>query len=307
MYSIRPPAIIALFLIVAVLIPQSLFSQTAPRPSKPSQPATPKRQTMRPQRADALAAVISDLLRLDPLAPRSLDEKDSENANASSKEKGKPPADDAPIKELIDYYWDQNHGANIPKPSDKVRQRLLEACEDRPGLTLRLIECLPETPDADDRLYKLLEEDDGENSAGWKASLQNWLLRNSRYFRDDLLAAAREEAANGTPPGENLRSLARLDWEAARPLVRHNLQTGEEFQVNLPGSALRPPFMYLAAHGKVLLGYSGYHNSHYLGPVNHLLDAETGAIQEAKGDFEPLNDDFTRELQPRGNRTRSGR
>ena len=44
MYSIRPPAIIALFLIVAVLIPQSLFSQTAPRPSQPRQPAPPKRR-----------------------------------------------------------------------------------------------------------------------------------------------------------------------------------------------------------------------------------------------------------------------
>ena len=88
--------------------------------------------------------------------------------------------------------------------------------------------------------------------------------------------------------------------EYTSQLVRHNLRTSEEFQVDLPDSALRPPFMYLAAHGKVLLGYSGHHNSHYLGPVNHLLDAETGAIQEAKGDFEPLNDHFTRELQPTG-------
>jgi len=76
MYSIRPPAIIAFFLIVAVSIPQLLFSQTAPKPAQPKQPAPPKRQTRRQQRADALAAVISDLLRLDPLPPRSLDVKD---------------------------------------------------------------------------------------------------------------------------------------------------------------------------------------------------------------------------------------
>jgi PAS domain-containing protein len=216
---LRPTAIIAAFLIIAFSAPPALLSQTASKPSQPKRPAPRQSHPKRPPRADALAAVISDLLRLDPLEPRMLDEKDSENANAPSKEKGKPPADDAPIKDLIDYYWDQDHGANTPKPSDKVRQRLLEACEDRPELMLRLIEYLPETPDADDRLYKLLDEEDGENSDVWKASLQNWLLRNSRYFRDDLLAAAREEAANGTPPGDYLLSLARLDWEAARPLV----------------------------------------------------------------------------------------
>ena len=86
--------------------------------------------------------------------------------------------------------------------------------------------------------------------------------------------------------------------EYTSQLVRHNLRTSEEFQFNLQDSALRRPFMYLAAHGKVLLGYSGHYNLHYLGPVNYLLDAETGAILEAKGDFEPLNDDSTRELQP---------
>ena len=200
MRLLRPTAVIAAFMIIASSAPPALFSQTAPNPSQPKRPAPRQSHPKRPPRADALAAVISDLLRLDPLPPRSLDEKDSGNANASSKEKGKPPADDAPIKELIDYYWDQDHAANTTKPSDKVRQRLLEACEDRPELTLHLIECLPETPGADDRLYKLFEEEDGENSAVWKAFLQNWLLRNSRYFRDDLIAAAREEAANGTPP-----------------------------------------------------------------------------------------------------------
>jgi hypothetical protein len=105
-----------------------------------------------------------------------------------------------------------------------------------------------------------------------------------------------------TPDGKWLVAIKTSgEWgEYTSQLVRHNLRTGEEFQVNLPNSALSPPFMYLAAHGKVLLGYSGDHNSHYLGPVNHLLDAETGAIQEAKGDFEPLNHDFTRELQSTG-------
>src|SRR5262249_27809526 len=57
------------------------------------------------------------------------------------------------------------------------------------------------------------------NDRNWKGVLQNWLQRNSRYFRDDLIAAARGAGENGTSSGDSLRSLAKLDWEAARPIV----------------------------------------------------------------------------------------
>jgi len=39
MHSLRPPAIIAAFLIIAFSITPSLFSQPAPKPSQPKQPA----------------------------------------------------------------------------------------------------------------------------------------------------------------------------------------------------------------------------------------------------------------------------
>src|SRR5262245_14301391 len=217
MRLLRPTTIIAAFLIIAFSAPPSLLSQPAPRPSRPKQPAPPKRHTRRPQRADALAPAVNELLKLDPLAPKSHSEKNSENPNASPEEESQPPADDAPIKEFI-AYWRKDHGANAQKPSDKVRQRLLEACEDRPELTVGLIGLLPETTDTHDHLYKLLEED-VEDRVYLLGFLRRWLQHNSRYFRDDLIAAARGELANETSPGESLRSLARLDWEAARPIV----------------------------------------------------------------------------------------
>jgi hypothetical protein len=216
MRILRPTAIFTAFLIVAVPIPQSLFSQTAPRPPRPKQPAPQRRQPKRSQRADALAPAINELLKLDPLAPESADEKDSENADATPEEESKPPADDAPTKELI-AYWRQVHGANAPKPSDKVRRRLLEACEDRSDLIRNLINFLPETTDTHDRLYKLFEEEQDESDL--KNFLWKYLQFNSRYFRDDLIAAAREETGNGVPHVLSLAALARLDWEEARPLV----------------------------------------------------------------------------------------
>src|SRR5262245_20800583 len=219
----RPTAITAAFLIISFSAQPALFSQTAPKPSQSNHPAPPKRQPERPQRADALAPAINELLKLDPPAPKSIGEKNSENHNASSNEEAKPPADDAPIKELI-AYWDRSHGANAPKPSDKVRQRLLEACEDRPELTPGLISRLPETTDTHDRLYKLLEDE--ENGLNLKEFLWNWLRLNSKYFRDDLIAAARGELPNRTPPDDNLLALARLDWEAARPIVEALASSG---------------------------------------------------------------------------------
>src|SRR5262245_32817593 len=111
MRLLRPTTIIAAFLIIAFSYPPSLFSQTAPKPSQPKQPAPPKRRTRRPQRADDLAPAVNELLKLDPPAPKSPDEKVSGNADVSSEAEAKPPDDDAPIKELI-AYWNQSHGAN---------------------------------------------------------------------------------------------------------------------------------------------------------------------------------------------------
>jgi hypothetical protein len=194
MRRLRPTKIIAAFLIIAVSIPPAMFSQSAPR----------RRQTKRSLRADALAPAINELLKLDPLAPESADEKDSENADTQSKEEGNPAADDAPIKELIDY-WRQDRAANAPKPSDKVRQRLLEECEDRPEWVPGLINFLPETTDTHDRLYKLLEE--GPDNHSLRGFLRNWLQSNSRYFRDDLIADARGEGLNGNSPSYSLPAL----------------------------------------------------------------------------------------------------
>jgi HEAT repeat protein len=217
MRLVRPAAIIAAFLIIAFPIPPSLFSQQAPKTSQQKQPAPRQRQPKRPQRADALAPAINELLKLDPLPPQAPGEKDSDNDDASSEKENKPPADDAPIKELITY-WSQHRDANAPKPSGKVRQRLLEACEDRPELTFDLVNFLPETTDTHDRLYKLFKEDWGDEF-NWKRNLQRWLQGNSRYFRDDLIAAARGEDVGESSPENSLRSLARIDWEAARPMV----------------------------------------------------------------------------------------
>jgi HEAT repeats len=216
MRLLRPTAIIAAFLIIAFSAPPSLFSQTAQKPSQPKQPAPPKRQTRRPQRDDALAAAINELLKLGPL-PRESPDSDSPD---TSERNEKPPGDDAPMKELIEY-WLKNRFAAMSgaqMPSERVRQRLLEAVEDRPWLAHSLLELLPETPDTSDRLYKLIDQEPDDED-GWKWKVHDWLSHNSVYFRDDLLAEVRSTDRGETQTAAALTSLSRLDWEAARPII----------------------------------------------------------------------------------------
>jgi hypothetical protein len=218
MRSLRPPAIIAALLIIATSIQPAPLSQPAPKPSQPKQPASRQRQTKRPRRADALTTAIKELLKANPLAPKSPDEKASKEN--TSEDADKLPADDAPIKKLIAYWREHGNdaGVNAPKPSDRVRQRLLEACEDSPNLFYGLVDCLPENADTHDRLYKLLnEEPEGEEA--WQPDLRTWLRRNSAYFRDELIKAASAADDNVYEANEELRALARLDWNAARPIM----------------------------------------------------------------------------------------
>ena len=225
MRLLRPTAIIAALLIIAVSIPPSLFSQSSPKPSRPKQPASRQRQLRRPQRDDALAPAIKQLLETKPLAPQSPDEKASEG-NASEDD-DKPPADDAPIKKLVAYWSEHAFDSELtPKLSDGVRQRLLEACENRPELLPSLMNWLPENEDTHDRLYKLLNEDP-EADEPWKPDLQHWLRSNSSYFRDELIKAALAADDDVHNVREDLFVLANLDWNAAKPILERLASAGK--------------------------------------------------------------------------------
>src|SRR5262245_31642180 len=232
MRCLRPTAIIAAFLIIAVSIPQSMFSQEAPKPAPPKQPAPRQRQPKRPQRADALATAINELLKLDPLAPASHDY----NSSDTSQDEEKPPDDDAPIKDLFEY-WSEEHraamkskvffgsplsaliaDADMRQPSEKVGRRLLEVVEDRPWLANSLLEVLPATSDTHDRLYRLINQEP-DNERNWKEEVRQWLSHNSNYFRDDLLAEVRSTFEGEGQNAMALKSLSKLDWDAARPFI----------------------------------------------------------------------------------------
>jgi hypothetical protein len=110
-----------------------------------------------------------------------------------------------------------------------------------------------------------------------------------------------------TPDGKWLVAIKEV-WEEEKDslrlklmLIRRNLQTGKEFPVSIPNGGYHPPCVFVAAHGKVLLGHSGSLGQVGPGAINYLLDPETGTVQRVKGDFRPFMERFARELQPTGN------
>ncbi|MEO6723797.1 MAG: hypothetical protein ABIU20_03170, partial [Blastocatellia bacterium] len=213
MRSTRCSAKPAALLMAILLMPSPMFPQSrqSARQRKP-QPQTQQ-----------IASAVNELLKQTPLQSNlSEDDADAASGKDGAKEGNKLPADDAPIKELIAYWRDhtfQDSADSKAKPSDKVRDRILEACEDRPHLLPRLLHVLPQAAGAYDRIYKLVTEDADENVA-WRQAARQWLKLHSSYFRENLIEDVRRLSQHSIADISAIKALARLDWDAAKPMVQ---------------------------------------------------------------------------------------
>ncbi|HKQ77966.1 MAG TPA: hypothetical protein VJ810_29990 [Blastocatellia bacterium] len=191
---------------------------------------------VRPQVNGNLAGVIAQLLdhpAPPPPPPKELAEAMAAmNGSATNFRYANPidPGEDAPIKALMAYWEIQARGESGKQPSEKVRQRLLQACEDEPEFPSILLDFLPNTPDAKARLKHILDE--GQNAGFEKYALfrqdsrrglREWLKSNSEYLRDELIRetwGVRDD--DGDVIGSRqLAALARHDWRTAEPLLKN--------------------------------------------------------------------------------------
>ncbi|MBN1418886.1 MAG: hypothetical protein JXP34_08925, partial [Planctomycetes bacterium] len=121
-----------------------------------------------------------------------------------------PPGDEAPIGALLGYWLDPWLSWDSPRvePNDRVRDRLLEACEQ--GHARRLPAVLPwlkKTPEVFDRVRKIYDE-----RLPGEERVHDWLMENSTHFRDVLVRRARER----DEPERQASALAFLHAHAAR-------------------------------------------------------------------------------------------
>jgi hypothetical protein len=140
------------------------------------------------------------------------------------------PGEDAPIKVLMNYWKTQAGESTGKMPSEKVRRRLLQACEEDPGFSPTLLDLLPDAPDTHARLKRILDEEQSASSGSLdpfqqesRRYLREWLMCNSEYLRDELIRdASRVMDDGGDVKGSSqLAALARLDWRTAEPLLKN--------------------------------------------------------------------------------------
>ena len=142
----------------------------------------------------------------------------------------KPPKDDAPIEDLIDYWSRQNTGYETlrynPKPSSRVVGRLMAEVRSNPSEALRFLNVFQDDRDAVRMLRDMYDTGSGNNSLERDelATLRNWLVDNSPHFADEL----ERKAARYAPTGEyvsnhyDMLNLTRQDWNRAAPIVNRS-------------------------------------------------------------------------------------
>lgn len=191
---------LSILLVLLLILPANLIAQSTNKQRViGKQTATLKKQS--------LETVLLELSKLQPVEPR-IKKFDLRKKN------DQPPADNAPLDELIEYWKDRGYQSRDDKnlPSEMVAQRLLDACLNRPETCNKLMNLFPKTPATFDALFLLLKETP-ENEKQELYAIQNYLRTNSQYFREELVSLAQGGR------GSELKELARLDWHAAKPLI----------------------------------------------------------------------------------------
>lgn len=185
--------------------------------------------------AAAQGNLVADMLNLPaPPPPNPLTaglDRPREDSFYSSK---KPPADDAPIEDLIDYWSAGRYGrtnAVYPDPSETVVQRLKDAIRNSPDLLPGLVSILPDDSDTVSfvrdiagqlkTVSSVMEIGGEEEGEGDPESIKTWLKYNSPEYNEELLAGASEvkDTDGYVTNQEDLLALSRFDPERADPIL----------------------------------------------------------------------------------------
>lgn len=183
--------------------------------------------------AQANVDVLPQLLELpappppNPLVPVNGDARPEEFYS-----KKNPPADNAPIDELLDYWKKQNQSYQdlrySPELSERSLDRLLGEIEKNPETADELINILPDKPEVAETIKRIYDQmPDGENGEEdenyyRKSRFRGWLKNHSSYFSDELVAEANlvGDTSVGYVSGqETLLALARVDFSKAKPIL----------------------------------------------------------------------------------------
>ena len=170
---------------------------------------------------------IAGLLKLPAPAPPNPLVHSSSMRSEKVSDPSKPPDDNAPIEELIEYWTGESTAYNKlrynAEPSDRTRDRLLREVQDDPKLLANLLNIFNNDTKAADAIYQIFNR---EGTAGAldrdsRKIVRDWLKVNSTYFSQDLAVTANEagDAGEYVQNQEDLLALTRVDFDRARPII----------------------------------------------------------------------------------------
>ena len=144
-----------------------------------------------------------------------------------------PPADDAPIGDLI-AFWSvtrDNMAAYKTEISDRAFARLADEVGKDPSLLTRLLDGLPpdrRTEDLARNIY-LQEGNNGRLDSSERSSMRAWLTQNSDMFIDRLEKAASSAGDDGDyfAGQASVVALARKNFSRAGPIIDKLLEKGD--------------------------------------------------------------------------------
>lgn len=141
-----------------------------------------------------------------------------------------PPADDAPIEDLL-IYWVKKAGDWVrpgdkrPTPTLTVATRLFEGVEAKPQHLTTLLNVLPQLPDVGERVKAIYEANlsTTEVTDDWREKVKEWLKLHSDAYLDELAADARlvrdDKRYSSILKADALETLALKSWNDALPLL----------------------------------------------------------------------------------------
>lgn len=127
----------------------------------------------------------------------------------------------AAIEEHLQY-WYRRHQTTAEEMPNSVRSRILAKCEEKPEWIPNLLPLLPTSEATHDVLYGIYQQHRKELGEAWGKKVSEFLRRNSKYFRSELLqfSANARDGEHWVHNEDDLLALARLDWNAAEALLQ---------------------------------------------------------------------------------------
>lgn len=176
----------------------------------------------------AAPLLLREMLDFQSPPPKKVKEEESKRP-ASFYDKN-PPADDAPIEDLLDYWSTKLNGtyvgdSKMPVASVKTSLRLIDAVDAEPFKFNSFLKVLPLEKEVAERIKRLydMKQTSEDVSDYWRNEVKEWLKFKSDFYIDEVFDEAQKAKDHAKYASVNysnqLKALAKYDWESAQQLL----------------------------------------------------------------------------------------